>query len=607
MKTPPTIWMRCCAALLTAATALLLNLACGGGGTASSSSTSATSSTSSEKSDLVISLTDGEGDFLSYTVDVAAITLKKANGTIVEALPASTRVDFAQYTDLTEFFTAASIPLGAYTSMVLRLDFTSADIQVEVNGEAKKVDVRDAKGRSAGVMDVTVNLSNAQKFVVAPGLTSHLALDFDLAASNQLDTTSATPVIKVSPNITAEIDPVRLKETRIRGLLKDVSAASSSFTINVRPFNRRDGDFGNFSVKTDAETEWEIDGSAYKGSTGIEKLATLPAGTMVGAFGELKLATRSFLASRVHAGSSVPGSTKDFVRGSVLARNGSLLTVRGASLSRGGQELAFYRDNVIVDVASVLVVRRMLDPQGTYTTDDIRPGSFIGAAGTLSTDAGSTTTFTATQARLDVSFAAGLVVQVGTGSFTLDTKAVNGRPVALYSLSNPAALLVSTGSLSLKTLKTGDIVRVRGFFSATGMTAVSLANLTSEEAGVMVSWTATGSATGLSTVSSNSIVVNLADSRLGDMHYVKRAGIVMNLLAMPNPTSLSIAAPASDTGSFSIVMESSVRVFTKFSDFASELALLYPATGKVKLLVVTGTFDASSNRVTATTVRVLLL
>src|SRR5262245_25319351 len=37
----------------------------------------------------VITMTDAQGDFLSYTVDVTSVKLKKANGTTVETLPAT--------------------------------------------------------------------------------------------------------------------------------------------------------------------------------------------------------------------------------------------------------------------------------------------------------------------------------------------------------------------------------------------------------------------------------------------------------------------------------------------------------------------------------------
>jgi len=102
--------------LLLAASMLGL-VGCGGGsssdGQAGSSPSPSTASCSGSTCGQVwIGMTDADGDFLSYTVDVMSIRLRRADGALVETLPAQTRVDFAQYVDLTEFMTAASVPLG---------------------------------------------------------------------------------------------------------------------------------------------------------------------------------------------------------------------------------------------------------------------------------------------------------------------------------------------------------------------------------------------------------------------------------------------------------------------------------------------------------------
>jgi hypothetical protein len=71
---------------------------CGGGGSGTGYV--------SNSGEVIVALTDAEGDFASYTVDVLSLTLTKANGAVVEMLPLSTPVDFARYTDLTEFLSA---------------------------------------------------------------------------------------------------------------------------------------------------------------------------------------------------------------------------------------------------------------------------------------------------------------------------------------------------------------------------------------------------------------------------------------------------------------------------------------------------------------------
>ncbi len=60
--------------------ALALSGCGGGGGTGDVS----------DSGEVVIALTDAEGDFASYTVDVLSLTLTKANGAVVETLPLST-------------------------------------------------------------------------------------------------------------------------------------------------------------------------------------------------------------------------------------------------------------------------------------------------------------------------------------------------------------------------------------------------------------------------------------------------------------------------------------------------------------------------------------
>ena len=79
----------------------------------------------------LVSLTDAAGDFLSYTVDVQSLTLARRDGTVVETLPVTTRVNFADYVEMTEFFTGATIPSGDYTAARMHLDYSTADLQVE--------------------------------------------------------------------------------------------------------------------------------------------------------------------------------------------------------------------------------------------------------------------------------------------------------------------------------------------------------------------------------------------------------------------------------------------------------------------------------------------
>ena len=113
---------------LVASLVVAFNLtACGGG-----------DSSGEGNGQVIVSLTDAQGDFATYTVDVLSVKLTHADGREVETLPLTTRVDFAQYTDLTEFLTAATVPNGRYVKGSLVLDYSNADIQVEdTNGNLR--------------------------------------------------------------------------------------------------------------------------------------------------------------------------------------------------------------------------------------------------------------------------------------------------------------------------------------------------------------------------------------------------------------------------------------------------------------------------------------
>src|SRR4051812_1193006 len=97
----------------------LVLTACGGGGGMAETSPAGnppppSAGCGSDCNTVFVALTDADGDFLSYTVDVVSLKLKRPNGTFVETLPAQTRIDFAQYVDLTELLTVGTVPNGAY-------------------------------------------------------------------------------------------------------------------------------------------------------------------------------------------------------------------------------------------------------------------------------------------------------------------------------------------------------------------------------------------------------------------------------------------------------------------------------------------------------------
>ena len=136
--------------------------------------------------------------------------------------------------------------------------------------------------------------------------------------------------MKARPYIVAEVQPVAEKELRLRGALVSTDVAGSSYTVDVRPWFRPDGAHGRVTVHTTATTSFEIDGVPSTGAAGLAALAAKPAGTMTVAFGTLSHLEHRFTAEIVHAGDSVSGERIDAVHGSIVARSGNQLTVKGA-------------------------------------------------------------------------------------------------------------------------------------------------------------------------------------------------------------------------------------------------------------------------------------
>ena len=216
--------------------------------------------------EIVIGLTDAEGDFINYEVDVLSIKLTKENGAQIETLPVSTRVDFAQYVDMTEFVTVATIPAGLYTHATLLLDYSNANIQVEdASGNAVAVplgNIVDSNGAAISTLEAAVKLDDRRALLIMPGVPAHLTLDFDLPASNKVDSTQSPPIVTVDPFMLADVDPKKPKIHRLRGPLASVNTTNETFKISIRPFHHRmdnhNHDFGRINVVPDSATFYEI-------------------------------------------------------------------------------------------------------------------------------------------------------------------------------------------------------------------------------------------------------------------------------------------------------------------------------------------------------------
>jgi hypothetical protein len=564
---------------------------CGGGSSGSSSSPDQTG-------EVVIGLTDAPGDFHAYSVDVVSITLTKASGAVVETLPLSPRVDFAQLTELTEFITAATIPSGVYTAATIRLDYSNADIQVEdATGNIVAAVARDASGNPITVLDLKVRLDNRRGLVIAPGVPAHLTLDFNLAMTNSVDLVVSPPVVTVEPFLVAEVEPEAPKTHRVRGPLKSVNTAASSYEAFVRPFHVLRGEFGSLTVHTADTTAFEIDGTAYSGAAGLAALAAKPVGTATVAVGALNMAARRFEAQEVYAGSSVAWGSSDVVTGNVIARSGDTLTLRGATLVRADGSFSF-RDTMTVLIGDATKVTRQLSTTPA-TRADISIGSRATVFGTMQAG-GSTLDATNGLARLLLTTLTGTVNGTSAGHVELTLQTIDGRPIPIYSFAgtgstaaddaDPAHYDVATGSLSLSGLSGGTPVRVRGFVQPFGAApedfdAQTVVNVGALPAWLGVNWAPTAAAP-FASVTPSSLTLDLTG--VGDIHHVLRGGVLTDLVGLGMSPTLQ---PASAVyGLYAIGDAGTVTVYTQFDDYSAALSARLAAGSKARALGAHGTF-----------------
>jgi hypothetical protein len=612
------VWARL-RALLIVPILLALSACGGGGGSAPPVANPGCDATSCGT--LLLSLTDADGDFLSYSVDVVSLSLRKADGTVVQALPTRQRVDFAGLVDLTELVTAATIPNGTYVRASIRLDYANADVSVEVNGAPVAATVVNASGQPLGIVDLDLMLDNRNHVTIAPGIPALLQLDFDLAASHEVDITTVPVTAVARPFVVATIEPVEDKDLRVRGPLVSVDTNASSYVIDLRPFNDATSRLGRFTVKTDSATAFEIDGVEYEGAAGLATLASKAAGTPTAASGVLNLAARSFTAFDVLAGDSVPGARFDVVYGNVTARVGDTLTVRGGTAIRRDGSVRFLRGDITVLVGPNTIVTRDGGGRNLLRPIAISVGQRIHAFGdvtatptvdSLSLDA------TAGRVRMKLTHLAGRVVSANPGQVDLDLFAIDGRRPEIFDFSgtgtsaamdaDPTDYEVLTGPLDVLGLTPDSPARVYGFVTPFGFappdfigrTVVDFSELRAE---LGVGWGDAGTAAPFLSMGVDGLVVDSGNPDLGLRHHIRIGFQIIDITGLATPVTV---APAANRTLFAIGDGVSVELFHDWAPFVDRLTMRLSGGAKARGMFARGAYDGGSFTLTANTVAIAL-
>lgn len=586
---------------------LVFLVGCGGGGGSSSNPAPLAGSGGEEDTgQVVLALTDAEGDFASYTVSVTSIVLERVDGTVVETLPMSTEVDFAELTEVTELLTIATVPTGRYRQATLRLDYTDASVIVQDEmGDLHEADVQDESGDPISTLEVELELMDSDAIVIRPGVPAAFSLDFDLDASNEIDLSTTPPVVTVQPFLLASAELETDRSHRLRGVLSEVDETAETVTLNVRPFRHRRGEFGSLSFAVNDATLYEVDGVTYEGGDGLavlNELTQIDSEVPVVAGGMIE--TGSMTAETVLAGSSVPWTEHDVARGSVVARSADSLTLSGVVVEYADGRVA-RREQLTLLLGDETVVTALGLANDSLSKDSLSVGQRVTAFGSLTGD----TTLQLADGHVRMNISQLTADVVATDEMVLDLHFLNARRPAAFDFSgtgvdggqdaDPSAYEVDTAGLALESVVEGDLVRVRGHVNGFGeapadFLALSVFDLAIDNRGAALAATWEEPRDPTTGISSDRIGVDLTFAR----SVLKVRGVPLDAT---NPLEgVDLVAPESGRGIYAVVLRSGdssprreIHLYRSFADLADEVLRQLQEGNGLNFMSVHGRYVAS--------------
>ena len=559
---------------------------------------------------LELAITDAEEDFLSYEIALTGITLERRDGSRVDVLPVSTPIDFVQYQDLSELFAVLSVPAGIYQNIHLQLDYSDADIVIQNDsGQSFAATPLDMDGNHITTLDVSLQLGDGELIHISPRKAAALTLDLDLAASNTIESFEPA-IVRVEPFMigTAFLDTDR--EHRVRGLLSAVNTTEQDITIALRPMRLKRGEFGQFTFDVDTNTRFDINGSEYEGEAGLRALTELDAGSPLVAYGSPSEASESrYLATQVHAGSSVAWADQDVLKGTITSRADNTITLQGGVLELNDGS-AHFRQTVSLQVGEQTTVSGYR--LGDADMGNLSVGQQILALGDFSASRGEFDA-TAGHVRMKVNRVVGAVTQ--PAPLQLDVSHINRRPVALFDFSgtgldsltdaDPDAYEINTGTLDTQHIEQGEVLQVRGYptpFGSAPMDFDALSILdpdfSSHAAKLHAFWPIDADQNVL--VSEGALTLNADTARMK-----------LHLRGIPGSVALNLQVTTIDNdgsrGRFAMLSrDDGIHVYRDFASFASALDVSLQSGREVLHLTAAGSYNEAGNALSAQVVTVRL-
>lgn len=583
------------------------------------------------------------GDFSTYVVGISLYSMTRSDGYI--AYPAGyTYEEFADLTqrvDLTELLAAVGVPTGTYNSIVIGIDYSSPIVYL--NGQSVEATLEDTAGTiDPGIIYVTVKFDPSHPLVVNLNQSTPLALDFNLAAGDSVNT--ASNAVTVHPFAEAVAPSNDTEQIRARGLFvvgNTTQTGPNTFVEDIRPFEDNIyATVGALTVNTTASTYYNINGAIYTGASGLALLDKIAANTPIVAYGALDGSppgsdasiTPQLTATQVYAGTVVSNGEYEHFRGIVTGISGNTLTVGNATyLYYEGyclSNLCFnYYPSVPVDVSPTgTLVTEDGTPAAGLSTQSISVGSQIDAIGVNSTPNASTPTLDATGGvvRLQSTPVWGTLNSGAAGSASLNvismgnvdlaasnfnfagtgTASANDAAAASYAIDTSAASATapSTGPDQSAT-PAGTLLRVDGFPTPFGsappdFNATAVTPATSEPADLIVEWNSgSGTTAPFTSYDSTSLALNLGNATTAEV------------VSGPQTSQLSGTPAITISGGNQFAIGNSTNGISMFltpSGFATDLTSTLNGSTSVYRVVAVGSYDSSSNTFTASRVDVSL-
>jgi hypothetical protein len=596
-----------------------------------------------------ITLTDEPGDFTSYIVSIDSVVLTGKTYGEITAIATPETMDITKLANYSEFWSSAPIPVDTYTNAVVTLDYTDAQIYVNVNGVPTLATVVDATGAAVTTVALSINLDPENLLTFQPTYAStnalRLAFDFDLAASSTVDLSTTPPTVVVNPYMTVATSASDSKLIRVRGPLVNSSINLQTYSTYVRPFFDEVNALGTVTIFNSADTIYTLDGITYLGTPGINALSQSSAGaTMTAAFCTYTptatlgagITAGKFFSQYVIAGSTLEDFYTDGIEGDVIARSGNVLTLRGATLFANSDQVVQFQplDSLVLLGTGTLVTADGVATLGPLDYNSVSVGQHITARGLYSATSAGVVTIDSTgtsdtntgSVRLQSTELWGTLTSSASGSLLMNVQSIEDWPVSIYNFAGngataptPASFSVNTGALALPTgTAAGDLLWVDGFVSPFGTAppdfiAEAINAAPTVPATLVVTWTGTGTTAPFSTFTDSGLTIDLTNPAFGSgVIRIGAQSIDITTLAA-TPEIVPQVAPAPPAGLPPIFLPlfgigsslAGVQSFNSYSEFVTTLTASFAVPTPTTKLTARGLYNPSTNIFTASAIDVV--